>query len=83
MWREEQRVVLGPVWLFINLPFPLSFFGGVVLVLPLAHTDERKQWRDRDWEQSLQFLNQRLFGGTLTGSFTEVDVFPVKAEGIL
>lgn len=86
LWREEERVILGLVWLFINLPFPF-FWEGVVIFLPLAHTDWEQRYKDS--EQSffivVHFKNQLLFWGNLTGSldFTEVDVFPIKALGIL
>lgn len=55
LWREEERVILGPVWLFINLPFPF-FWEGVVIFLPLAHTEWEEQ-RYKDSEQSFFYCS--------------------------
>lgn len=46
LWREEERVIMGPVWLFINLPFP--FFRGCCYFPPsrphwLRHSDTKTQ----------------------------------------
>lgn len=58
LWREEERVILGLVWLFINLPFPL-FLGGVVISLPpppsLSPTRR---------ETAIQRLRTKLFHST-------------------
>lgn len=54
LWRGEEGVILGPVWLFINLPFPfLSFLGGL-LFFSLSPTLSEKQ-RYKDPEQSCFF----------------------------
>lgn len=89
LWRGEEGVILGPVWLFINLPFPfLSFLGGL-LFFSLSPTLSEKQ-RYKDPEQSFFFIvlhlkNQLLLCWNLTGNLDlrEVDVFPIKALGIL
>lgn len=89
LWRGEEGVILGPVWLFINLPFPfLSFLGGL-LFFSLSPTLSEKQ-RYKDTEQSgffivLHLKNQLLLCWNLKGNLDlrEVDVFPIKALGIL
>lgn len=70
--REEERSVRGPVWLFINLPFPL-FFGRALLFFCVAHTE---RGADTKPEQSFHWL-------TLTSALTGNTDCTIKARGIL
>lgn len=96
--EEEEHSVLGPVWLFINLlllssaffSFFNSLLDGVVMFLPFAHTggEEAASQRVRT-KLSFSYTWVLKTGSCLVesprthGLHTDVDVFPVKARGVL
>lgn len=69
LWREEECVILGPVWLFINLPFPFFWESVIFSSRPHWLRTTVTQRENKAFFIVTQFKNQLLFWGNLTGNF--------------